>query len=63
MPSASSTRSKKQRWRPSEYSDHESAWQQFKRFIEGGYQTKRIRLALGYLTPQEFAAKWTAGAG
>lgn len=41
-----------------EYLDFDDAWQQLGRFIDAVYNRKRIHSALGYLTPEEFEARW-----
>jgi len=43
-----------------EYADVADARRQIGRFIDAVYNVKRIHSSLGYLTPQEFEAKWTA---
>jgi putative transposase len=44
----------------SEYADFADARRQIGRFIDAVYNLKRIHSSLGYLTPQEFEAQWTA---
>lgn len=44
----------------SEYRDYADARRQLGRFITRIYNVKRIHSSLGYLTPQEFEARWKA---
>ena len=43
----------------SEYEDFADAWRQLGRFLDDGYNRKRIHSALGYLTPSECEQQWT----
>ena len=42
----------------SEYRDLADARRQIGHFIDAVYNVKRIHSSLGYLTPQEFEARW-----
>ena len=43
----------------SEYQNFTDAYQQIGRFLDDVYNHKRIHSALGYLTPAEFAGRWS----
>ena len=45
----------------SEYRDFADAYGQLGRFLDDVYDWKRIRSALGYLTPAQFEQQWLRG--
>jgi putative transposase len=47
----------------SQYHDFGDAYRQLGRFLDAVYNRKRIRSALGYLTPAEFEEQWRAKQG